>query len=89
LIAPALLARGVAVSEIMSGVPTQPHALTPGALVNNNHVTYPGATDTRISGNAGLIRSVTLIGVSSPFENQLPRTAVQKKTVWRREPTDH
>lgn len=41
LIADALLARGVAVSEITSGVRTWPHALTPWALVNGTQVTYP------------------------------------------------
>jgi uncharacterized protein (DUF488 family) len=43
LIADALLARGVAVSEITSGVRTRPHALTPWALVKGTQVTYPGA----------------------------------------------
>ena len=44
LIADALLARGIAVSEIASGVRARPHALTPWALVTGTQVTYPGAT---------------------------------------------
>jgi uncharacterized protein (DUF488 family) len=43
LIADALLARGVAVREITSGIRTRPHALTPWALVKGTQVTYPGA----------------------------------------------
>ena len=42
LIADALLARGVKVSEITSGIRTRPHALTPWARVKGTHVTYPG-----------------------------------------------
>ena len=43
LIADALLARGIAVSEITSGVRARPHILTPWARVNGTHLTYPGA----------------------------------------------
>jgi uncharacterized protein (DUF488 family) len=43
LIADALLARGIAVSEITSGVRARPHLLTPWARVNGTHLTYPGA----------------------------------------------
>ena len=43
LIADALLARGIAVSEIASGVRARPHALTPWALVTGTQVMYPGA----------------------------------------------
>ena len=56
LIADALLARGVATSEITSGARTRPHALTPWALVNGTHVTYPLATGRAISGNARATR---------------------------------
>ena len=42
LIADALLARGIAVSEITSGVRARPHILTPWARVKGTHLTYPG-----------------------------------------------
>jgi uncharacterized protein (DUF488 family) len=42
LIADALLVRGVAVSEITSGVRAQPHVLTPWAHVKGTRLTYPG-----------------------------------------------
>jgi uncharacterized protein (DUF488 family) len=48
LIADALIARGIAVREIVSGVRTRPHALTPWAQVKGTEVTYPG------TGHAGL-----------------------------------
>ena len=41
LIADALLARGIEVSEITSGVRTRPHSLTPWAQVTGTQVTYP------------------------------------------------
>ena len=41
LIADALLARGITVSEITSGVRTRPHSLTPFARVQGTRVTYP------------------------------------------------
>ena len=37
----ATLARGVAVSEITSGIRVRSHALTPWARVNGTHITYP------------------------------------------------
>ena len=43
LIADALLARGIAVSEISSGVRAQPHALTPWACLKGTTLTYPAA----------------------------------------------
>jgi uncharacterized protein (DUF488 family) len=43
LIADALLARGIAVSEITSGVRVKPHVLTPWARVRRGQVTYPAA----------------------------------------------
>jgi uncharacterized protein (DUF488 family) len=42
LLADALLVRGVAVSEITSGIRTQPHSLTSWADVEGVQVTYPG-----------------------------------------------
>ena len=42
LIGDALLARGMAVSEITSGVRTRPHVRTPFARVRGTEVTYPG-----------------------------------------------
>jgi uncharacterized protein (DUF488 family) len=44
LIADALVARGIAVSEIVSGVQARPHVLTLWAEVTGTHVTYPGPT---------------------------------------------
>lgn len=41
LVADALLVRGIAVSEITSGVRARPHSLTPWAEVNGIQVTYP------------------------------------------------
>jgi uncharacterized protein (DUF488 family) len=43
LIADALLARGLAVSEITSGVRAKPHVFTPWARVRGAQVTYPAA----------------------------------------------
>jgi hypothetical protein len=43
LIADALLARGIDVQEITSGIRTRPHALTPWARVSGTQVTYPDA----------------------------------------------
>ncbi len=43
LIADALLARGITVKEITSGVCARPHLMTPWARVNGTHVTYPAA----------------------------------------------
>jgi uncharacterized protein (DUF488 family) len=42
LVADALLVRGVAVSEITSGIRTRPHSLTPWAEVKGVAITYPG-----------------------------------------------
>ena len=42
LIADALLARGVAVMEILSATKSQPHAMTPFAKGAGGQVTYPG-----------------------------------------------
>jgi uncharacterized protein (DUF488 family) len=42
LIADALLARGIAVEDIMTKVGRKPHALTPFAKVEGEVVTYPG-----------------------------------------------
>ena len=44
LIADALLARGIAVSEITSGVRAQPHVLTPWARLKGTKLTYPAAS---------------------------------------------
>lgn len=41
LIADALLARGLAVEEITSGIRTRPHVLTPFARVAGTQITYP------------------------------------------------
>lgn len=41
LVADALLARGVAVAEIMPTGEARPHRLTPFAVVDGRHVTYP------------------------------------------------
>ncbi|HEX5229237.1 MAG TPA: DUF488 domain-containing protein, partial [Bryobacteraceae bacterium] len=45
LIADALLARGIAVNEIMSASKFQPHAMTSFAKVDGPRVTYPKPTD--------------------------------------------
>jgi uncharacterized protein (DUF488 family) len=47
LIADALVARGIAVQEIMSAAKSQPHALTSFAKVEGIAVTYPGTEDGR------------------------------------------
>jgi uncharacterized protein (DUF488 family) len=47
LIADALLARGIQVNEITSGIRTRPHELPPWARVEGTHVTYPAATRKR------------------------------------------
>jgi len=41
LVADALIVRGIAVSEITSGVRTKPHALTPWATIEGTKITYP------------------------------------------------
>ena len=46
LIADALAARGIAVREIVSGVRTRPHAVTPWAVIKGTQVTYPAAAMT-------------------------------------------
>lgn len=43
LIADALVARGIATSDITSDVRTRPHALTPWARVTGTQITYPAA----------------------------------------------
>jgi uncharacterized protein (DUF488 family) len=45
LIADALLVRGIAVSEITSGVRAQPHVLTPWARLKGTKLTYPAAIE--------------------------------------------
>jgi uncharacterized protein (DUF488 family) len=45
LIADALLVRGIAASEITSGIRVRPHVLTPWARVKGTQITYPDATD--------------------------------------------
>ncbi len=47
LVADALKVRGIAVSEITSGVRTRPHSLTPWAKVNGVQITYPDSTAAR------------------------------------------
>ena len=47
LVADALIVRGIAVSEITSGVRARPHSLTPWAEVNGTHITYPEPTAAR------------------------------------------
>ena len=42
LIADALIARGIAVSEITSAIRARPHVLTPWARLRGKQVTYPG-----------------------------------------------
>jgi uncharacterized protein (DUF488 family) len=42
LIADALMARGIPVTEILSASKSQPHAITPFARVEGEQVTYPG-----------------------------------------------
>ena len=44
LVADALLVRGIAVSEITSGIRTRPHCLTPWAEVDGIEITYPEVT---------------------------------------------
>ena len=56
LVADALLVRGVAVSEITSGIRTQPHSLTPWAIVEGVQITYPGAAGPHDSSSAGHAR---------------------------------
>jgi uncharacterized protein (DUF488 family) len=45
LIADALLVRGIAASEITSGIRVRPHVLTPWARVKGTQITYPDATE--------------------------------------------
>jgi len=45
LIADALVARGIEVSEITSGVSSRPHSLTPWAQVTGTQVTYPAGSE--------------------------------------------
>jgi uncharacterized protein (DUF488 family) len=47
LIADALLARGVAVTEIMSATKSQPHAKTPFARFEGHQVTYPAEANSQ------------------------------------------
>ena len=49
LVADALIVRGIAVSEITSGVRARPHSLTPWAEVNGIQITYPDSTAARES----------------------------------------
>ena len=51
LVADALIIRGIAVSEITSGVRARPHSLTPWAEVNGVEITYPDSTTARESRN--------------------------------------
>lgn len=41
LIADALVARGIQVSEITSRIRARPHSLTPWAQIAGTHITYP------------------------------------------------
>ena len=45
LVADALIVRGIAVSEITSGVRARPHALTPWAAVEGFQIIYPDSTN--------------------------------------------
>jgi uncharacterized protein (DUF488 family) len=47
LIADALLARRIAVTEILSATKSQAHALTPFAIVEGERITYPGKADSK------------------------------------------
>jgi len=47
LIADALVARGIAVTEILSATKSQPHTLTPFAIVEGEQVTYPAKADSK------------------------------------------
>ena len=47
LVADALIVRGIAVSEITSGVRVRPHVLTPWAVVQGTEITYPDSTSGR------------------------------------------
>lgn len=49
LVADALIVRGIAVSEITSGVRSRPHSLTPWAEVNGIQITYPDSNAARES----------------------------------------
>lgn len=49
LIADALLARGIEVSEITSGIRTRPHSLTPWARVSGTSVTYPASRKKKLA----------------------------------------
>jgi uncharacterized protein (DUF488 family) len=49
LVADALLVRGIAVSEITSGVRVRPHVLTPWAEVQGIEITYPDSASSRSS----------------------------------------
>jgi uncharacterized protein (DUF488 family) len=49
LVADALIVRGIAVSEITSGVRVRPHSLTPWAEVNGIQITYPDSAAARES----------------------------------------
>jgi uncharacterized protein (DUF488 family) len=49
LVADALVVRGVAVSEITSGVRARPHVLTPWAEVDGLRITYPDSPAARAS----------------------------------------
>ena len=49
LIADALLVRGIAASEITSGVRVRRHVLTPWARVKGTQITYPGGTEAPLS----------------------------------------
>lgn len=52
LVADALIVRGIAVSEITSGVRARPHLLTPWAEVDGIQITYPDSTAARESPHA-------------------------------------
>jgi uncharacterized protein (DUF488 family) len=49
LVADALLVRGIAVSEITSGVRTRPHVFTPWAKVEGTRISYPAPAAARPS----------------------------------------
>jgi uncharacterized protein (DUF488 family) len=52
LIADALVARGIEVTEILSATRSQPHTLTPFAIVEGRQVTYPGKADSQATSKA-------------------------------------
>jgi uncharacterized protein (DUF488 family) len=56
LVADALIVRGIAVSEITSGIRARPHSLTPWAVTHGTVVTYPERPAAPESGGSGTRR---------------------------------